>query len=196
LDQVPAKADVLDVGCAGGHIGEQLVRRGCRVWGVDRDPEIGAAARAYRDVARIDLDTATALPWDCTFDLIIAADVLEHLLNPVAALTLLRRHLRPTGQLLVSLPNVAHVTTRVSLLAGRFDYAVGGILDRTHLHLYTFASGKRLLREGGFEVTGTRCASRRFGRTLNRRPILRKAFGGLLSYNIVLLGGIPNASTQ
>jgi SAM-dependent methyltransferase len=82
----------------------------------------------------------------------VAGDVLEHLEEPGRALGLLRRFLKPDGVLLVSLPNVANVTVRLSLLLGRFDYAPRGILDATHLRFFTRRTGRALLESHGFRV--------------------------------------------
>jgi SAM-dependent methyltransferase len=91
-------------------------------------------------------------PWREPFDVIVAGDVLEHLPRPEDLLSALKPLLKPDGRLLVSLPNVANVTVRASLLLGRFPYADRGILDRTHLRFYTRASARRLLGESGFGV--------------------------------------------
>ncbi len=87
-----------------------------------------------------------------TFDVVVCADILEHLAAPEEVLRAVGRCLAPGGLLLVSLPNVANVTVRLALLAGRFPYAERGILDRTHLRFYTRASGRRLLEEAGFRI--------------------------------------------
>ncbi len=63
--------------------------------------------------------------------------MLEHLSDPLAALVVGQPASRPGGVVIVSVPNVAHLWVRLSLLAGRFDYADRGILDRTHLRFFT-----------------------------------------------------------
>ena len=64
----------------------------------------------------------------------------------------LDRTLGPRGTVIVSVPNVAHLWVRLSLLAGRFDYADRGILDRTHLRFFTRRSLLALLRAAGLAV--------------------------------------------
>ena len=56
------------------------------------------------------------------------------------------------GQAIVSIPNIANITTRLLLLAGRFDYTEKGLLDRTHLRFYTRTTARRLLEENGYEI--------------------------------------------
>jgi 2-polyprenyl-3-methyl-5-hydroxy-6-metoxy-1,4-benzoquinol methylase len=82
----------------------------------------------------------------------VCADVLEHLARPETLLERIHGWLRPGGTLLVSLPNIANVSVRVSLLLGHFRYTDRGILDRTHLSFYTLASARHLLEGAGFEV--------------------------------------------
>jgi hypothetical protein len=53
---------------------------------------------------------------------------------------------------IVSVPNVAHVWVRLSLLVGRFDHADRGILDRTHLRFFTRRTLLELLRGAGLGV--------------------------------------------
>ena len=86
------------------------------------------------------------------FDAIVFGDVLEHLNDPLAALRLAIASLAPAGLVLVSVPNVAHLFVRLSLLLGRFDYADRGILDRTHLRFFTRRTFLSLLAEAGLVV--------------------------------------------
>jgi len=56
------------------------------------------------------------------------------------------------GNIIVSVPNAAHLWVRFQLCLGRFEYAERGILDATHLRFFTLASFKRLLRGAGLEI--------------------------------------------
>jgi 2-polyprenyl-3-methyl-5-hydroxy-6-metoxy-1,4-benzoquinol methylase len=187
LHGVPPDSTVLDVGCATGYLGAALKARGCRIWGLDQDPTAVVHAEAwYEDVRTIDLDVCDELPWPDLFDVALAADVLEHLRDPDRALQLIRRHLRPEGRLIVSLPNVAHASVRVPLLFGRFRYGRTGILDETHLRLYTFTTAREFVESGGFTVERSVGASDHFG-VLLQRPRVSRVVRGLLSHNIVIL---------
>jgi hypothetical protein len=55
--------------------------------------------------------------------------------------------------LIVALPNLLHWKSRLRLLFGRFDYAESGLMDRTHVRWYSFASAQRMLEQQHFTVT-------------------------------------------
>lgn len=192
LSLVPPRVGVLDVGCATGYLGSTLIERGCRVWGVEADADAAReASRLYEEVATLDLDVTDGLPWDArSFDAILAADVLEHLRDPLRALRMLREYARPGATFVISLPNVAHVTVRVPLAFGRFRYAESGILDRTHYRLFTFETARELVTSSGLRVERVLGGSDRFGRLLSL-PAAGSLLRGLLAYNVVLLAREP-----
>lgn len=178
----------LDVGCASGYLGAQLAAQGCTMWGVDLDEEaLIEAAPHYLEVRRLDLESERELPWPrLFFDTIIAADVVEHLKEPVVVLEVLRNHLRPGGRLVVSVPNVAHASVRIPLVLGRFRYRETGILDRTHLRLFTFRTARELVEAAGFRVASVCGGTDHFGHLVNA-PGIGLLTRGLLAYSIVLV---------
>jgi len=142
----------LDVGAADGFLAELLTRQGWQVTALERDPEQAAKARGRcHEVIVADLDEA-APRLEGAFDAIVYGDVLEHLSDPLPALVALNRSLAPGGRILVSVPNVAHLWVRLSLLLGRWDYADRGILDRTHVRFFTRRSFTRFLGDAGLEI--------------------------------------------
>jgi SAM-dependent methyltransferase len=146
---------VLDVGCAAGDTAEALVARGCTVSGVDIDAEAAEPARpvlAELVIADIDRDPLSQHFKAESFDAIIFGDVLEHLVDPWAALRDAATLLRPEGRILVSIPNVAHAAVRLALLQGRWDYTEKGLLDRTHLRFFTLDSVCELLESAGLVI--------------------------------------------
>ena len=68
----------------------------------------------------------------------------------------LLRRLKPLlldeGQILISIPNIAHASVRLELLNGHFDYEKAGILDSTHLKFFTAESVQALLVNAGYQV--------------------------------------------
>ena len=86
------------------------------------------------------------------FDIVVAADVIDHLSRPGDVLRDMRRVLRPGGQVLLSVPNFAHWYPRMRIAAGLFGYDRRGILDETHLRFFTRATLRRLVRASGFDI--------------------------------------------
>jgi SAM-dependent methyltransferase len=127
----------LDAGAADGFLSELLTARGWAVTAVERDPGLAARAQGKcQEVVVADLaEAATKLTGP--YDAIVYGDVLEHLADPLPVLVALDRLLAPGGVVIVSVPNVAHLWVRLSLLLGRFEYGERGILDRTHLRFFT-----------------------------------------------------------
>src|SRR5262245_2389603 len=142
----------LDVGAADGFLAALLTERGWRVTALERDPTQAAHARHKCDeVVVADLEEGAALIGG-PFDAIVYGDVLEHLSDPLPALVALNQNLAAGGVVIVSVPNVAHLWVRLQLLAGRFDYADRGILDRTHLRFFTRRTFQTLLAQAGLDV--------------------------------------------
>lgn len=147
---------VLELGCGYGVITRQLaVEQGCAVTGVEYDAASAEHARAWLDQLVVgDLENAS---WATSilppFDVVLAADVIEHLRDPLRLLRELRGMLGEEGYLVLSVPNVGHAGVIAELLCGRFDYKTTGILDETHLRFFTWNSLESVLNSAGWEVT-------------------------------------------
>lgn len=148
--------EILDVGCGEGHFGMLLKRAGNKVVGIDLLEKATHADELEQYIAA-DLDGGLAgahrALGERKFDLILLQDVLEHLRSPDQMLEDCKRYLKPHGRIVVSVPNVANITVRLSLLFGKFEYRPRGILDRTHLRFFTRKTAKQLLEAAGYEVT-------------------------------------------
>lgn len=85
----------------------------------------------------------------------VAADVLEHLVNPWNLLERLKPFLAPDARLLASIPNVRNVGFVSELLqGGRWEYGDHGLLDVTHLRFFTLSEIARMFDETGFKGDG------------------------------------------
>lgn len=151
----PTPYEILDVGCASGFLRNFLPSPDFRLIGIERDPDLLAQAQQkYDQVYQADLTLDDLhLPLQQSPDAVVFADVLEHLPQPDIVLTdLLKRYVKPGTPIIISLPNVAHLYVRLSLLLGRFEYADRGILDRTHLRFYTLRTAQQLCAECDIQV--------------------------------------------
>jgi 2-polyprenyl-3-methyl-5-hydroxy-6-metoxy-1,4-benzoquinol methylase len=151
VERVPAGAKVLDVGCAGGYLARALAAKGCTVVGVDARPD-AEAQRACSRFYAANLDGGQWEPEERDFDCVIFGDVLEHL-RDTSILDRCRQWLAPGGKVIASTGNIALWFMRLQLLAGRFQYAPKGILDETHVKLYTRDTFRQLVIQAGFDVT-------------------------------------------
>jgi SAM-dependent methyltransferase len=125
---------LLDVGCAYGLLLDEARRRGYETQGLELSAE---AAHHARDVYRLKVHEVALENFDAEpFDVIVLADVLEHLGDPVGAIARCRDLLAPGGVLLIVTPDPASITAR---LAGRRWWG--------YLPAHTCLVPRRVLRE-------------------------------------------------
>ncbi len=93
-------------------------------------------------------------PWPAgSFDAVLCADVLEHLIDPWRAVAALAARLRSGGVLLSSIPNARnHRLLRALVVDGDFRYADAGLLDRTHLRFFCRQNIRQLFAQAGLVV--------------------------------------------
>jgi SAM-dependent methyltransferase len=144
----------LDIGCASGALGAALKGAGATyVAGVEAHPEAAAKARNRLDsVVEGDI-LAEPIPFDeGTFDYIVFADVLEHLVDPEAAIRRYLPYLRSTGHVVASVPNMRFYLVLLRLAGDRWSYTDHGIRDRTHVRIFTGRSLEAMLASCGLAV--------------------------------------------
>jgi methionine biosynthesis protein MetW len=181
--QVGREKDVLDLGCWDGLLLSTLRdRASCRGTGVERDPGAAARARA-RGVAVVaaDLDVPG---WSAGLagrrvGVVVLADVLEHVRDPVAVLReAVERCLDGDGVLVLSVPNVAHGSVRLGLLLGSFERPEEGLLDRTHLHFWTRRTFHEVLAAAGLALRVESCVRHPLEPEVVRAALARAGLGG------------------
>ena len=145
----PAK--VLDLGCSSGLLAERLQEMGHHVTGVDVH-EFPRAAERMHAFFRANLGEGIPPEVGSGFDLILMADVLEHLGEPAKLLEQCKGLLAPGGSIMVCVPNIGHWYPRTRATLGGFDYDQRGILDATHLRFFTRRSIRRLVERSGYTV--------------------------------------------
>jgi glycosyltransferase involved in cell wall biosynthesis len=153
MGQLPP-SKVLDLGCSVGALAQRLRDQGHHVTAVDVEALPGIEDRVDRFI-RADLEAGIPDEVGDGYDVVVAADVLEHVRRPEQLLADARRVLRPGGRLLVSIPNFAHWYPRTRVALGAFDYDRRGILDATHVRFFTRRSFLHLARQAGYAVRRT-----------------------------------------
>ena len=149
---------VLDVGCGAGELAEVLAKQGCKVTGIEADPE--AAGRAEEFCERVvvgDVELGVELGEE-TFDVLVFGDVLEHLKDPPGTLKSLEPFLRPEGYVVASVANAAHGSIRLAIMQGRFPY--GRVPDDARLRAFTLEGVEQVFQDAGFLVAELRRTSR------------------------------------
>jgi 2-polyprenyl-3-methyl-5-hydroxy-6-metoxy-1,4-benzoquinol methylase len=146
---------VLDVGCGPGWLAEALMRQGHHVTGVDMADEPGVRDRTNHFV-RANLEEGIPDEAGGDFDVVIAADVIEHVRRPDQLLTEMAHRLKVGGTIIASVPNISHWYPRGRTTLGLFDYDQRGILDTTHLRFFTRRSFTRLAHQAGLEPVARR----------------------------------------
>lgn len=147
---------VLEVGTSTGYVTRILKERGNRVTGIEIDAEAGKIAAQYcesmiiGDVEGISLEDTIE---ESSLDVIVFADVLEHLKEPGRVLEKVKKFLKPGGYLVISLPNECHGDVVLSLLNGDFQYTPMGLHDATHLRFFGLKNIFNMLNERGYTVT-------------------------------------------
>lgn len=151
VDLVPKNtARILDVGCSEGDFGSSVKKRfHCEVFGIEIDREKASKASSKLDKVIIgDVEQIDPKLSSNSFDCIVFADVLEHLKEPAEVLKRYLNYLRPDGCLVISIPNIRHLTVISELLLrGEWRYRQSGIMDKGHLRFFTIKSFLRLLEE-------------------------------------------------
>ncbi len=144
---------VLEVGCGAGELGRLLRTRGYHVTGIELVPEMAERARRGLDrveTADVESDGFPFPP--ASFDAIVFADVLEHLVDPWRVLREAADVLADGGVVVASIPNVQNLDVLRRLLRGRWDYRERGILDRGHLRFFTLHTIRDLFTQAGLTL--------------------------------------------
>ena len=82
-------------------------------------------------------------------------DVLEHLRNPSKVIHNCRHILKKKGKIISSIPNLMHFTVLHELINGNFHYTDTGLLDKTHIHFFTYNEIVKMYEENDFNVINT-----------------------------------------
>lgn len=153
-DYIEPNSALLDFGCSTGYFGKYLIdNKQCSVNGVEISDDRYEAEKVLRKVYSFDLDGDWPEEvYENKYDYLFFGDVIEHLKDPKEVLKKSAKLLKKNGKIFISTPNVAHMSIRLELLSGNFEYESMGILDNTHLKYFTLNSLKKLVNDSGYAL--------------------------------------------
>jgi len=145
---------VLEVGC---DCGANLVRiknlfPKAELFGLEINQSAAVIAANFAEVQAGNIEDCNLPFLGHSFDYILFGDVLEHLRDPEKVVTYCRLLLKPQGKIIASIPNLMHYTVLKSLIGGDFTYQDMGLLDRTHIHFFTFNEILRMFFRAGYRI--------------------------------------------
>ena len=155
LDKIPLHAEkILDLGCGTGALGSALKKRqDCVVHGLEMNENASRqAAQIYDFCLNGNLDRVDPKKFTGPYDVIVFADILEHIINPWKVLETYADLLTEDGIIIASIPNAAHPSVIHDLMRGLFRYTPAGLLDVTHLRFFTMPTIGQLFTKAGLKI--------------------------------------------
>ena len=146
----PSRRRLLDVGCGPGFFLSTAIKRGWQAHGIEPSRQAAAHARELGAAVTegfFDAESAAKLGH---FDAITLTNMLEHVPDPLAILTMARGMLEPGGAILVGVPNdFSPMQLAARAATGLTDWWVA---PPHHLNYFDFESLSALLGRLGFDV--------------------------------------------
>ena len=153
----------LEIGFGNGNLLYNLKDNFSELYGIEFSSErFKQAQKAFDNAGKMvhlstgNIETCLDYP-DGYFDVIIWADVIEHIVNIWAAMKEINRLLKTGGTLITTTPNVGEIRRRLTLLSGKFpstsgtneglDVRDGELFDGGHVHYFTYRSLSNLYRK-------------------------------------------------
>ena len=178
----------LEIGCGAGATSEWLKSHlgANKVVGVELNKQMAKLAAKRMDLVINSSVESYEFPFLAQeFDLLILADVLEHLIDPWKILKNLCHYLKIGGTVLISIPNIQHWRNIRNLVSGNWDYQDAGMLDRTHLRFFTKKSIVELVEKADLNIDQFKCIAG--PETLILDKLTFGIFSGLFSYHYFVL---------
>lgn len=124
---------VLDIGCFDGRESYLIKKQGNEVYGIDRMKDaVKQAEKKGIKVVRLDIEK-NKWPFEKnSFDIVLAADIIEHLVDTDSFLENVKKVLKKDGRLIISTPNLASLGRRLMLLFGKSPYMEVSKYDKIH----------------------------------------------------------------
>jgi 2-polyprenyl-3-methyl-5-hydroxy-6-metoxy-1,4-benzoquinol methylase len=156
---------VLDLGCGNGSLTQEIARHGYEIIGVEESLSGIEAARQQNSLASCQFLQGSIynLPYDRLgepFDVVIAAEAIEHLLYPRELIRSARKCLKPSGRLIVTTPYHGYWKNLALAISGKMDVHFTALWDGGHIKFFSVKTLSTLLEQEGFINTQFKFAGR------------------------------------
>lgn len=157
LNSITPHSKILELGCANGYITKYLKEElFCEVSIIEINKDDYQEALQYAvDGFCGNLDSTEWYEYFKTkqFDYIIIMDVLEHLINPLQVLSLLKFLIMQNGKIIFSIPNICHNDIIIQMFYNNFTYTSLGLLDNTHIHFWGLNNIENFVKQAELQIT-------------------------------------------
>lgn len=148
---------VLEIGAGPGSISHALQDLNqCKITALEFHPDYVEKLKEFcAEVISADLNNPhwnDVFATDRKFDVVVAADVLEHLYDPLSCVKNMAKLLNDDGSIVISLPHVGHAVIAGCLWDGDFQYGEWGLLDRTHIRFFGITNMQNLIEDAGLKI--------------------------------------------
>lgn len=155
IELVGKNFSVLELGSSSGYLTKEFFKNGCDVTVIELDKEDYLKALKFADNGYCgSLDNSNFLQLiKGKFDVVVAADIIEHLKEIDQILEFIKSKLKKHGRCIMSLPNIACWRIRKDLFfRGKFEYQEMGVLDKTHLKFFTLFTISETLKDHRLKI--------------------------------------------
>ena len=148
---------IIEVGSSSGALARAYrnINPTCEYIGIEIDQEYAEASKCFcTEVICGDIEDLRdekfikLFPSDCW----IFGDALEHLYDPWALLSRIRKNILKTSQISACIPNAQHWSLQANLNCGQFRYEDQGLMDRTHIRWFTRTTIIELFESTGYKI--------------------------------------------
>ncbi len=154
----PSARRVLDIGCSDGQLGKEIKDKlSAEVHGIDISIEALRLAQANLDkVFQADIENDNWIEkLSGKYDTVILSEVLEHLFYPEQVLIKIKQILTEQGEVIITVPNLLFWKNRLKIFLGKWEYTDQGLMDRGHIHFFSWGSFVKMIDQAGFYITAT-----------------------------------------
>ncbi len=149
--------NILDVGCGYGLLSKELKKTFPKLdfYGIEHSKEASRSSQKILKLLQCNIEDIALIKRKLKtqkFDVIIFSDVLEHLYDPVDIIKSYQSFLNQDGTIVVTVPNIANIFSRLALLFGHFNYNETGVMDKTHIRFFNKQNLKQLAKESNLQI--------------------------------------------